>query len=117
MAGKTQRQKQISIEGQAAIEALTNALNAQSGTFHEHCKANETDNKDINNKLDRLMPLVDFIPIVKEIVERENEQKAVSKWMVKIGRILGFVAAALTAIGIIISAAVMVIKAIIDIKS
>lgn len=124
MAGKQSRQKQISIEGQKAIEELTK-------TFSEHCTKNEsdntaintkldknqTDNKDIKDKLDDLMPIVDFIPIIKEIVERENEQKAVSKWMIRIGRLLGFLAAAITAVGIIIGAAAMVIKAIVDIKS
>lgn len=116
MAGKQSRQKQISVEGEKTISELKSALES-------HCKKNTEENKDINarfvttdEKLDKLMPLVDLIPTIQSILERENEQKAVSKWMVRIGRILGFIAATLTAIGIIISAAVMVIKAIIDIK-
>lgn len=111
-----QRQKEISIEGEKLVSELSKSL-------AEHCKQNTMENAEINSrflntneKLDKLMPLADLIPLLQEIVDREKEQKAVSKWMVRIGKVLGFLAATITAIGVIIGSATLVIKAILYIK-
>jgi len=60
--------------------------------FQAHCKANgETD-----EKLNQLMPLVELIPMLKEIVEEKKSMTFVGKRVLKI---IGYTA---TVIGLII---------------
>lgn len=59
--------------------------------FRDHCKANaETD-----KKLDKLMPLVDLIPTLQEIVESQKANVIVAK------KVLRFVGYASAVIGLI----------------
>lgn len=106
------RSQQISVEGEKAIAELTKR-------FEEHCENSNKLLNDRNDKLDSLIPLVDLIPViptVKDIIERENEQKAVSQWMTRVGKFLGVLAGIITAVGIIASAVLLVIKSMFFLK-
>lgn len=81
-----------------------------------HTTLQKVTDKTTADKLDKLMPMVDFIPIMKSIVEKENSNRAVSSWAVKVGKMLGFIAFVIGSVATIIGAAWIVISAIIDIK-
>ena len=92
----------MSVEGESRVLAMEKMLKA-------HCQKEGL-------QFEQLKPLIELIPTIKEIIERENEQKAVSRWMVRIGKLLGFMAGVVTALGIIAGAAALVIKAMFFIK-
>jgi hypothetical protein len=82
----------------------------------QHIKLQKINDESVGKKIDSLLPLVDLIPVLNCIVQKENDNKAVSKYAVKIGRGIGFVAVVVSSIGVIIGAAWVIISAIIDIK-
>lgn len=81
-----------------------------------HCEDQVITDASVSDRLELLMPLVALIDPLKEIVSREQEQKTVSKWMVKLGKFIGFLAMVVSSIGVIFGAAWLVIKVIVEIK-
>lgn len=61
--------------------------------FENHCRENQA----TSDQLEKLMPLVDLIPILQEIVEEKKSMTYVGK---KILKIIGYIAAV---VGLIIS--------------
>lgn len=70
-------------EDHSQIEALSRALEA-------HCIQNNQRDEATDSKLDKLMPLVDLIPSLNEIVESQRAMSFIGKQFVKV---LGIVSA------------------------
>ena len=94
----------------AEIKELSLATQASLNSHIENYRQSEKSNEKFRNDMQPL------ITPMQNIVKRENDQQAASRWMVRIGRTIGFVAVVLTSIGVIFGAAWGIIELIIRLR-
>lgn len=85
-------------------------------TVENHCAEQKITDKIVADKIEKLMPLTDLIPILQKIAQRDAEQAAAGKWAIKIGKVIGFIAVVVSSLGVIFWAAYNMIEAIIKTK-
>lgn len=71
--------------------------------FEQHCEDRTAIDLSVNQKIDRLMPLVELIPILQEIAETQKVNQAMNKRFSGIARIVLTIGGVITAIYAIIS--------------
>jgi len=104
------------ISRETAHQQDTDSFQVLQEALHAHCQDQKITDAAVAKKIDMLMPLADLISPLQTIVKREEEQKAASKWMIRIGKGIGFLAIVVTSVATIFGAAWFIIEAVVKAK-
>jgi DNA-binding transcriptional MerR regulator len=82
----------------------------------KHTADNANDFKQVNDRLNGLMPLADLIPVLQEMAESKKISDGINKRFASIGRILAAISGAIMALGVILGTTWVIIQMMIKFK-